>query len=135
MLSTTWVKEWRSGILKCRLCVRPFGREAKSRSEVFAPTPVGMTTKVALVRAHVLGHTVRFFDVSRAFLHTPIRDDAVFVEAPPEAQLNDDEVWWVGKAMYGLEESPADFDDHFGRVVSGAIADDEADEEKRDEKK
>ena len=67
-LTTTWVVEKRSGIVKARLCLRPFGRPAKyTKDELYSPTPLGATMKALLVRAHVRGDAIVFFDVSRAF--------------------------------------------------------------------
>ena len=123
-LTTTWVVEKRSGIVKARLCLRPFGRPAKyTKDELYSPTPLGATMKALLVRAHVRGDAIVFFDVSRAFLHTPIRNDSVFVEPPPEAELPVDVVWWLRCAAYGLEESMVDFDTHFENVVCGRVDD------------
>ena len=76
VLSVVWVKEFRSGVLKMRLCARPFGRPAhtrRSRDELYTPTPCMMSVRVLLAYAHRAGLCVRFFDVSRAFLHAPIR--------------------------------------------------------------
>eukprot|EP00974_Lingulodinium_polyedra_P051346 4938236-Lingulodinium_polyedra.AAC.1 len=74
-------EEVRGGDLKARLCVRPFGAEPKHPDELYSPTPKAPTAKMRLVRARLKGHAVRIFDVGRAFLHAPIRDD-VWVEAP-----------------------------------------------------
>ena len=74
-LSMTWVIEKRSGVKKARLCARPFGREPRRADDVYTPTPFPTTTRVLLIMASLRNFEVRFFDVSRAFLHTPIRED------------------------------------------------------------
>ena len=67
-----------------------------------------------LVLAAHHGWSVRFFDISRAFLHTPIKDRVFAV--PPEEYHNPIPrgVWEMTKSVYGLEEAPADFDEHLG---------------------
>ena len=52
--------------------------------------------------------------MSRAFLHTPIKT-RVFAVPPEEYQSPiPGGVWEMTKTVYGLEEAPADFDEHFG---------------------
>ena len=70
-----------------------------------------------LVLAAHFGWSVRFFDVSRAFLHTPIEYPVFAV--PPEEYHSPipGGVWEMTKSVYGLEEAPADFDEHFGNVA------------------
>ena len=58
-----------------------------------------------------------FFDVSRAFLPSPIKTPVFAV--PPEEYRSPipGGVWEMTKTVYGLEEAPADFDEHFGKVA------------------
>ena len=57
-----------------------------------------------LVLAAHHGWSVRFFDVSRAFLHTPIKT-RVFAVPPEEYQSPiPGGVWEMTKTVYGLEE-------------------------------
>ena len=73
--------------------------------------------KMLLVPAAYHGWSVRFFDVSRAFLHTPIKT-RVFAVPPEEYQSPiPGGVWAMTKTVYGLEEAPADYDEHFGKSV------------------
>ena len=118
LLTLTWVMEWRSGELKARLCARPFGRQKKPRDELFCPTPMPSSIRALLILAALRGYVVRFFDISRAFLHTPLRED-VWVEPPPEWPNPHNEIWKLECALYGLNESMVDFDTHFDAVVTG----------------
>ena len=84
ILKPTWVKQVKNGKLCYRLCVRPFGRGVKwTRDELFCPTPSASVGKILLVRAALKGHAVRFFDISRAFLHTPVKR-RIFLQPPVE---------------------------------------------------
>ena len=60
---------------------------------------------------------MRFFDVSSAHLHTPIKTPVFAV--PPEEYQSPIlcGVSEVTKTVYGLEEAPADFDEHFGKMA------------------
>ena len=61
---------------------------------------------------------LRFFDVSRAFRYTPIKTP-VFAVPPEEYQSPiPGGVWEMTKTVYGLEEAPADFDEHFGKEAA-----------------
>ena len=123
VLTLTWVKEFRSGKLKYRLCARPFGRKMpRSRDELYTPTPCMTSARALLVFAHRHGLSVRFFDVSRAFLHTPIRD-RVLVRPPPEFGAEPGQAWLLNVVLYGLNEGMCDFDSHFENVVTGKLED------------
>jgi hypothetical protein len=70
---------------------------------------------------------VRFFDVSRAILHTQIREK-VYLELPPEYReycresYNEDPgdvVWRLHCTIYGLNEAIVDFDTHYAEVSVG----------------
>eukprot|EP00959_Pyramimonas_sp_CCMP1952_P235728 4926197-Pyramimonas_sp.AAC.1 len=64
----------RSGELKARLCARPFGKQVnKSKNELHCPTPLSFSLKLLMVYAIVKDFAIFFFDISRAFLYTPIR--------------------------------------------------------------
>lgn len=52
--------------MKRRLCIRPFDRESRPKDELYCPTPLGLTTKVLLVKAHLMGLFFAVFDISRA---------------------------------------------------------------------
>ncbi|CAK0819502.1 unnamed protein product [Prorocentrum cordatum] len=121
-LTWTWVLEMRSGELKARLCARPFGKQVnKSKNELYCPTPLSFSLKLLMVYAIVKDFAIFFFDISRAFLYTPIRE-LVCAEVPKEyCHLPDgsDWVFKLNKTVYGLNEAMIDFDDHFENIATG----------------
>ena len=119
-LSMVWVIEQRSGTWKARLCARPFGRPSKLADEVCCPTPFPSTIRVLLALASVRNYAAKIFDVSRAFLHTPARED-VWVEPPPEWPNPQSMVWYMNCTLYGLQEAMADFDSYFDKVLQGKL--------------
>ena len=67
-LTWKWVLEVRSGELKARLCLRPFGKEVvKSKNELYCPTPLSLSLKILMVYAIVKDFAIFFFDISKAF--------------------------------------------------------------------
>ena len=111
------------GVLEARLCLRPFGKQVtRNKNELYCPTPLSYSLKLLLVYAVVKDYAIYFFDVSRAFLYTPIRE-LVYAEVPKEYlhAPNDgtDWVFMLNKTVYGLNEAMIDFDDHFEEVVTG----------------
>ena len=65
------VRRVKNGAPNNRLCLRPFGRQSqKSPESLNCPTPGPQIYKMLFVLAAYHGWSVRFFDVSRAFLHT-----------------------------------------------------------------
>ena len=112
-LSLVWVLETRSGALKARLLAIPFGREPNNKDELLCPAPCAPKPIVMLVLAARNGWQVRTFDVSRALLHTQIRED-MFLQPPAEMNLSSEWGLHINCTMYGLSEAMADFDAHFG---------------------
>eukprot|EP00959_Pyramimonas_sp_CCMP1952_P193339 4043152-Pyramimonas_sp.AAC.1 len=87
----------RSGELKARLCARPFGKQiSKSKGELYCPTPLSFPLKLFMVYAIVKDFAMYFFDISRAFLYTPIRE-FVYDEIPKEYCHLPDSSDWVFK--------------------------------------
>ena len=119
VLDMVWVIECRSGGWKACLCARPFKQKSvKTKDELYCPTPMPLTIRALLIYAALHGLQVRLFDISRAFLHTPIQED-VFIERPAEWPKPDNCVWKMNCTVYGLKEAMVDFDTHFDNVVVG----------------
>ena len=106
-------EEWST---KLSVVSAPFlvDNQNRSKESLCCPTPGPQIDKILLELAAQHGWSVRFFDVSRAFLHTPIKT-RVFAVPPEEYQSPiPGGVWEMTKTVYGLEEAPADFDEHSG---------------------
>ena len=98
LLTFTWVPTVKDGAPNCRLCLRPFGRQSARRKEsLYCPTPGPQIFKMLLLLAAYRGWSVRFLDVSRAFLHTTIKTRE-FAVPPEEYQSpgNDQNCVWFG---------------------------------------
>ena len=116
LLTFTWVRTVKNGhqTIGC-VCALLGRRSERSKESLRCPTPGPQIYKMLLVLAAYHGWSVRFFDVSRAFLHTPIKT-RVFAVPPEEYQSRiPGGVWEMTKTVFGLEEAPADFDEHVGK--------------------
>ena len=125
-LDMIWVSEHRSGKLKKRLCVRGFQKTSGPKDSLYSPTPFPETMKVLLALAHLKGYSVCTADVSRAFLHSHIKEE-VAVWPPAEWQeLHQDwtSAWLLHCSLYGLKEAMVDWDDFFAEVATGQHNDD-----------
>ena len=92
------------------VCVPLVDNQKGARSLFYCPTPIiPQIYKMLLDLAAQNGWSVRFFDVSRAFLYTPIKTP-VFAAPPEEYQSPiSGGVWEMTKTVYGLEEARAVF--------------------------
>ena len=112
--------------VKSRICARTFNMVKKPKDSLYAPTPGANVLRILLVMAAAKKWTVKFFDISRAFLHTPCKEK-VYLRAPPEyrdwyiEQFGidpGDVAWLMNVTIYGLYEAMRDFDDHFSEVAT-----------------
>ena len=101
ILTPMWVQTVKNGKLCYRLRCRPFRRKVHwSKDELYCPTPSSMTSNLMLARASLKRQAVRFFDISRAFLRTPVKRK-VFLKPPVEYRPEMEErVWQLDKVMY-----------------------------------
>ncbi|CAK0788243.1 unnamed protein product, partial [Prorocentrum cordatum] len=81
-------------------------------------------SRVLLALAAIKKWKVKFFDISKAFLHAPIREK-VFLEPPAEHRRYcsenfgadpGDVVWRLNCAIYRLNETTVDFDAHYSQT-------------------
>ena len=86
------------------------------KDDLYASTPLLLTLKILLLLALLYGHTVRFADVSTAFLHATLDYD-VFVVPPKEYYPAGDVLWKLRKAMYGLRTALKVWQDHYAEVM------------------
>ncbi|CAK0858494.1 unnamed protein product [Prorocentrum cordatum] len=122
--TTTWVDEARAEGVKSKVCARPFTMPKEPKDILYTPTPGASTLRIVLALATIMGWKAKFFDISRAFLHTPIRD-RVFLETPAEYKQYcidnfgydpGDVVWLMQRTIYGLNEAMVDFDAHYSDI-------------------
>ncbi len=111
---------------ECWLCARGLKEPVAEDEQTYTPKPPGANLKIVLRRAHRRKHRVQLADVSRAFLHAPVKSEVV-VKPPKEwkdcvtvdgLDPVEDEGWLLTKATYGLQTWPAQWDDHFAEALT-----------------
>ncbi len=77
-----------------------------------ANTPSRTRLKAVLVSAEIQGHVAAVGDCSGAFYQAPLKEERIFLEPPPEAQVSPDSVWEALCASPGLKGAPKAWEEH-----------------------
>ena len=85
--------------------------------QTFASTPSLTTLKLLLTLAVTFGWNVFTGDISTAFLHALITGEDIFIIPPSEFYPDQNDVWKLKRALYGLKNSPRLWQDHFASVM------------------
>ena len=109
IISTIWVDVWKEAEMgkmsvKSRLCVR--GNEEKIKiGHTFAPTVSRDILFSCLTIMISKRWKIQSIDVEKAFLQSGTIDRKVFVRPPSEAGVDDQKVWQLNVAAYGLTDA------------------------------
>ena len=80
-------------------------------------TPSLAHTKAMLVIAAVHGYVTAVGDCSGAFYQSPLLEEEVFLEPPPEAQLPEGMIWKAKCAFPGLKGVPRAWGEHSAKTL------------------
>ena len=117
-ISSKWVKTRKpDGSVRCRLVCRGFDQVVDDPDQTFASTPSLTTLKLLLTLAVTFGWDVFTGDISTAFLHALITGEDIFIIPPCEFYPDQNVVWKLKRALYGLKNSPRLWQDHFASVM------------------
>ena len=117
-ISSKWVKTRKpDGSVRCRLVCRGFDQVVDDPDQTFASTPSLTTLKLLLTLAVTFGWNVFTGDISTAFLHALITGEDIFIIPPSEFYPDQNVVWKLKRALYGLKNSPRLWQDHFASVM------------------
>lgn len=106
-ISSRWVKTRKpDGTVRCRLVVRGFDQVVEDPDQTFASTPSLTTLKLLLTLSVAFGWDVSTGDISTAFLHALITREDIFVIPPAEYYPDQNAVWKLKRALYGLKNFP-----------------------------
>lgn len=91
---------------KARIVVQGFHQHpGVDFTDVYAPTTMAPSVRFVLSLAATYDLEIEQLDVTAAFLHADI-DNVTYVKPPPGLYDNDQKVWKLHKALYGLRQSP-----------------------------
>ena len=106
-ISSRWVFKVKPDKLKSRLVIRGFLQDTSGLS-TFAPTVKMMTLRLLIALATFLGWPLHQMDVCNAFLNADLPDPNTFMRLP-EGYEQDGMVVRLKKALYGLKNSPREW--------------------------
>ena len=116
-LDCTWVKRRKTPRkVRCRLVARGCFQEAMDTDDTFASTPTLVTLRVLLLLSLSRCWTVLTCDISTAFLHAPMTE-RLFMKPPVEFYPDNNCLWLLKRAMYGLKQAPALWQTHFAKTM------------------
>ena len=110
-ISTRWVNTLKNnnGIItpKSRLVVRGYEEYNKQFISKESPTCSREAIRIALSISQLYGWDLRIIDIKTAFLqgNENLLNRDIFVIPPKEANCNDDVIWKMNKAVYGLVDA------------------------------
>jgi hypothetical protein len=97
---------------KSRWTTRGFEQRLDGTENHVANTPSLIHLKALLVYAETKGHVAAVGDCSGAFYQAPLKEERIFLEPPPEAQVSPDSVWEALCAFPGLKGAPKAWEEH-----------------------
>ena len=116
-LDCTWVKRRKTPRkVRCRPVARGCFQEAMDTDDTFASTPTLVTLRVLLLLSLSRCWTVLTCDISTAFLHAPMTE-RLFMKPPVEFYPDNNCLWLLKRAMYGLKQAPALWQTHFAKTM------------------
>ena len=118
-LESLWVKTWKTAeMVRARLVVQGCYQGEMDQDTVFASTSTLVTLRVLVLMSLSRCWTMLTCDISTAFLHA-LMTDKVFVIPPREFYPDRNCLWKLKRAMYGLKQAPALWQNHFCSVMLG----------------
>ena len=110
-ISSRWEENRKDdGTPRSRWVLREFNK-GPTRGDNFAPTPNEAEVDALHMRALLQGHSIRYFDVSRAFPHAP-EERNIWTE-PPEGYEKPGMVWRALRKINGSQDGSKGFSDWF----------------------
>ena len=86
--------------------------------DIYASTPIFCILRILLTLALAMRWTIKAGDVSTAFLHVALGGLTVNMWPPAEQHYTDQNILWkLHKAMYGLRTSPKAWQEHLAQVL------------------
>ena len=123
-IPTRWAHRKKGPGLRSRIVAKGYTEKIEDEDSVYASTPMFTTLRTLLALQMSRPNWIaRLGDVSTAFLHAPIAKDHdgkqrdVYLWPPKEFCPQQDKIWRLKKAMYGLRSSPKAWQDYLAEVL------------------
>ena len=110
--------------MRSRIVAKGYTEKIEDEDSVYASTPMFTTLRTLLaLQMSRPNWRAQLGDVSTALLHAPIAKDHdgkqrdVYLWPPKELCPQQDKIWRLKKAMYGLRSSPKAWQDYLAEVL------------------
>ena len=118
IIKSRWVLRQKGDIVRARIVAKGYTEEVKDNDDIYASTPVFCVLRLLLTMSLVNNWKVKAGDISTAFLHAKAATDDLFMFPPTELyNLEDQVVWKLNKAIYGLRSSPHAWQKHLAETL------------------
>ena len=117
-LDCTWTKQRKTATqVECQLCVRNCVQETMDQDDVSVSTTTLVTPRVPLLMKLSRCWTATACNISTAFLHASMTE-RILMRPPSEYSPNENCLWLLKRAMYGLKQTPPLWQTHFTKVMA-----------------
>ena len=118
IIKSRWVLRQKGDIVRARIVAKGYTEEVKDNDDIYASTPIFCVLRLLLTMSLVNNWKVKAGDISTAFLHAKAATDDLFMFPPTEFYNPEDQVVWkLNKAIYGLRSSPHAWQKHLAETL------------------
>ena len=108
IIKSRWVLRQKGNTRRARIVAKGYAEDVKDNDDIYASTPIFCVLRLLLPMSLSNRWIVRAGDISTAFLHAKGATDDLLMFPPTEFYNPEDQVVWkLNKAIYGLRSSPS----------------------------
>ena len=118
IIQSRWVLREKGNTVRARIVAKGYTETISDLDEIYASTPIFCVLRTLLALSCNNGWTVRTGDISTAFLHAAAATTDLYMYPPKEFYNPEDNIIWkLNKAIYGLRSSPKAWQNHLAEVL------------------
>jgi len=118
VIKSRWVPGQNGDSVRARTAAKGYREEANDNGEIYSSTPIFCVLRLLSTPALTFNWIVRTGDISTAFLHAKAAQGDLFLFPPTEFYNPEDQiVWKLNKAIYGLRSSPKALQNHLAETL------------------
>ena len=118
IIKSRWVLRQKGSTRRARIVAKGYTEDVKDNDDIYASTPIFCVLRLLLTMSLSNRWIVRAGDISTAFLHAKAATDDLLVFPPTEFYNPEDQVVWkLNKAIYGLRSSPGAWQKHLAETL------------------
>ena len=118
VIKSRWVLRQKGNSVRTRIMAKGYTEEVNDNDDIYASTPIFCVLRLLLTLALTCNWIVRTGDISTAFLHAKAGKEDLSMFPPAEFYHPEDNiVWKLNKAIYGLRSSPKAWQNHLAETL------------------